>query len=347
MGVAIGKLIEDAKQKFELNNTHTNKRFGFDAYNILYQFITSIRGIDGEPLKNKDGVVTSHLNGMFYRVLNLLSNNIDISFIYDGKSIDLKLKTQNERRARKEIAKAHFKDAVDRGDLQDMHKFSKRFVSLDDNIIKESKELLGYMGVSIINAPSEAEAQISYMTRNNMFDYTVSQDFDCLLFNSPNLLRNLTVSQKKKVPSKNLYVDINPEIIYLDLVLEKLNISREKLIYLSMLIGTDFNDKIQGIGPKTALKLVLGNDSFKDIEKVLIDKNKKIDFDYKEILDVFENPIISKNPEIEKNTFSQKKIENMLVDRFDFSYDRINSILNKFTKEKDDKNKQKTIDQWF
>ncbi len=347
MGVAIGKLIEDAKQKFEINSSFSNKKFGFDASNILYQFITTIRGIDGEPLKNKDDKVTSHLNGLFYRILNLLSNNIDIYFIYDGKSIDLKHKTQNERRERKEIARESFKDAVERGDLEDMNKFSKRFASIDENIIEESKELLSYMGVSIINAPSEAEAQISYLTREKILDYTVSQDYDCLLFNSPNLVRNLTVSKKKKIPSKNIYVDISPEIIYLEKVLEKLNITREKLIYLSILIGTDFNDKIEGVGPKTALKLVLENNSFENIEKVLKEKNKVINFNYKEIYDIFDNPIISKSPEIYKNNFNKKKIENMLVDKFDFSYERVSSILNKFIKEKEESQKQKIIDKWI
>lgn len=347
MGVAIGKLLEDSKHKFEINNSYKDKRFGFDAYNILYQFLTTIRGIDGEPLKNKEGIVTSHLNGLFYRVLNLLSNNIDIYFVYDGKSIDLKQKTKDQRRERKEVAKAHFKDAVERGDLEDMNKFSRRFASIDENIIKESKELLGYMGVSIINAPSEAEAQISYMARNNLLDYTVSQDFDCLLFNSPNLVRNLTVSQKKKIVSKNIYVNVSPEIIYLEDALNNLKLTREKLVYLSMLIGTDFNDKVEGIGPKNAYKLVLENNSFQDIEKKLLEKGKKIDFDYKEILDVFNNPIVSKTIEIEKNSFNKNKIESMLVDRFDFSQERVSSIIDKFLKEKEESQKQKSINKWF
>lgn len=347
MGVAIGKLLDSSKHKFELSIDHKNKRFGFDSYNILYQFLTTIRGVDGEPLKNNQGVVTSHLNGLFYRVLNLLSNNIDIYFVYDGKSIDLKQKTQDKRRERKEVAKENFKDAVERGDLEDMHKFSKRFAYIDENIILESKELLSYMGVSIINAPSEAEAQISYMTREGLLDFTVSQDFDCLLFNSPNLVRNLTVSQKKKIPSKNIYIDVSPEIIYLENVFKNLNLDRKKLINLSILIGTDFNEKIEGIGPMTALKLVRENNSFKDIEKILKDKGKNINFDYKEIYEVFENPIVSKNPEINKNKFNRDKIEEMLINRFDFSKERVTSILDKFAKEKEESNKQKTINKWF
>jgi flap endonuclease-1 len=347
MGVAIGKLIEESKQKFEFNHTHKHKKFGFDAYNILYQFLTTIRGVDGEPLKNENGDITSHLNGLFYRMLNILSNDVDVFFVYDGKSIDLKQKTQDERRSRKEIAKEHFKDAVLRGDLEDMNKFSKRITSIDDKIIQESKDLLKAMGISIIDAPSEAEAQISYMTKENLLDFTVSQDFDCLLFGSPNLVRNLTVSRKKKIPSKNIYVDINPEIIYLKETLEKLNLSREKLIYLSMLIGTDFNDKVEGVGPKTALKLVLENNSFESIEKSLKEKNKVVNFDYKEIENIFLNPLISKNPEISKSEFDRNKIENILIDRFNFSQERVVNSLDKFITARNNSNKQKTIDKWF
>jgi len=347
MGVAIGKLIEESKEKFEFNNNHKHKKFGFDAYNILYQFLTTIRGIDGEPLKNANGDITSHLNGLFYRMLNLLSNNIDIFFVYDGKSIALKEKTQEKRRSRKELAKESFNDAVLRGDLEDMNKFSKRITSIDEKIISESKELLSAMGVSIIDAPSEAEAQISYLTITNFLDYTVSQDFDCLLFGSPNLLRNLTVSRKKKIPSKNIYVDVNPEIIYLDQVVDKLNISREKLIWLSMLIGTDFNDKVEGVGPKTALKLVLEHDTFEGIEKTLKEKNKAVNFDYKEIQDIFINPIVDKTPNILTSDFDRKKIENILIDKFNFSQERVVNSLDKFITEKSDSDKQKTIDQWF
>ena len=347
MGIYLSKLVEDSKRKFELNSSLYKKRFGFDAYNILYQFITTIRGVDGEPLKNEDGKITSHLNGLFYRVLNFLSNDLEVYFVFDGKSIDLKKKTQDERKSRKEIAKKNFEDAVIRGDLEDMNKFSRRFASIDENIILESKELLGYMGVSIIQAPSEAEAQISYMTSKNELDFTVSQDFDCLLFNSPNLVRNLTVSMKKKIPSKNIYVDVSPEIIYLEEVLKNLNISREKLIWLSMLIGTDFNDKVEGVGPKTAYKLVLENNSFEDIEKVLYEKGKKINFDYKEISSIFENPVIEKNPVIERNKFNKEKIESYLIDKFNFSQDRVSLVLDKFLKEKDEKEKQKSINKWF
>lgn len=347
MGVAIGNLLDDVKEQFILTNIYKNKSFGFDAYNILYQFLTTIIGIDGNPLKNNQGSVTSHLNGLFYRVLNLLSNDIKIYFVFDGESIDLKQKTLDERRTRKDFAKESFEQAVTQGNLEDMYKFSRRMITIDDEIIKESKQLLSFMGVGVIDAPTEAEAQISYMTKNNLLDYTVSQDFDCLLFGSPNLVRNLTISKKKKIPSKNIYANVPPEIIYLEKVYDKLNLSREKLINLAILIGTDFNEKIKGIGPKTALKLVREFNNFSEIEKYLKEKNKKVNFDYKEVYDVFENPIISKKVDLGLPKFNKTKIENMLVDKFDFSYDRVSNVLNKFLKEKEEQNKQKKITDWI
>lgn len=347
MGVAIGPLIKEYKDEFKLSNEYKHKRFGFDSYNILYQFLTSIRGIDGEPLKNKDGEVTSHLNGLFYRLLNLKSNDIDMCFVFDGKSNSLKQKTKDKRQEIKEKAQENLDKATLEGNVSDIQKFSRQTVSLNKQIIDESKELLNAMGVSYFDAPSEAEAQISHMTANNLLDFTVSQDYDSLLFGSPNLVRNLTVSGKRKVPYKNIYVDILPEIINSNKLFEKLEITREKLIWMSILIGTDFNDKVEGIGPKTALKLVKENESFEEILDYLKSKNKEVSFDYKEIEDIFLNPNVDKNPQIVKGKFDQEKIRDILINKAHFSEERINNTLNKFVKEKEEKDKQKSLSKWF
>jgi len=346
LGIAIGKLIEDCKQEFNVEKS-SKKRFGFDAFNVLYQFLTTIRGVDGEPLKNNRGEVTSHLNGLFYRLINLLSYNIEIVFVFDGKSHSLKQKTKDKRAEKKEIAKDNYNRAVEEGNLEDVRKYSKQFTRLDDKILSESKELLLAMGVSYIEAPSEAEAQISYLTSIGQLDYTVSQDYDCLLFGSNNLVRNLTVSGKKKIPSKNIYLNITPEIIYLEKVIKNLGISREKLIWLALLIGTDFNDKVLGVGPVTALKLVKENNSFEELISKLKEKGKDVNFDYRKIQDIFLKPNISKEPKIIKGKFDSNKIKEILVNRADFSEERIELSLNKYLKLKEERDKQKTISDWF
>ena len=346
MGVAIGPLIEDCKKKIDLSE-FKGKKFGFDAYNMLYQFVTTIRGIDGEPLKNENGEITSHLSGIFYRISNVLSNGITPVFVYDGVSNVLKNQTKQNRRNKRAEAKEKLDKAILDEDLESMNKFSRQSATIDKKIIDESQELLEAMGVSCFTAPGEAEAQISYMTANNQVDYCVSQDFDCLLFGSPNLVKNIGVSGKRKVPFKKVYVDVYPYILESEQVFSKLEITREKLIWMSMLIGTDFNNKVEGIGPKTALKLVQDNNSFENILAELKSKNKELDFDYKEIQDIFLNPDVNKAPVYEKQTFNRQKIEHILVDKAGFEEKRTINYLNEFEKKRNEVDKQKTLSRWF
>ena len=346
MGVAIGSLIEDCKKRIDLSE-FKGQKFGFDAYNMLYQFVTTIRGIDGEPLKNEKGEITSHYSGIFYRISNVLSNGITPVFVYDGISHELKNKTKQDRRDRRAIAKEKLDKAILEEDIENMNRFARQSATIDGKIIDESKELLEAMGVSCFTAPGEAEAQISYMTANNQVDYCVSQDFDCLLFGSPNLLKNIGASGKRKVPFKKVYIDVYPYVIESEQVFSKLGITREKLIWMSMLIGTDFNNKVEGIGPNTALKLVQENNSFEDILKQLKEKNKEIDFDYKEIQDIFLNPNIEKDPIFEKQTFNRQKIEHILVDKAGFEEKRTINYLNEFEKKRNEVDKQKTLSKWF
>jgi flap endonuclease-1 len=346
MGVAIGSLIEDCKKKIELSD-FKGKKFGFDAYNMLFQFVTTIRGIDGEPLKNENGEITSHYSGIFYRISNVLSFGIKPIFVYDGKSHELKAKTKQERRERRELAKEKLEKAIAEEDLENINKLSRQAATIDNKIIEESKELLNAMGVPCFTAPGEAEAQISFMTSIGQTDYSVSQDYDCFLFGSPNLIKNIGVSGKRKVPFKKVYVDVYPYILESERIFSKLNITREKLIWMSLLIGTDFNDKVEGVGPKTALKLVRENSSFEDIIIQLKEKNKEINFDYKEIMDIFLKPDIEKSPIYEKPIFDRQKIEHILIDKANFDEKRIKNYLNEFEKKRNEVDKQKTLNDWF
>lgn len=346
MGVAIGSLIEDCKKKIELSD-FKGKKFGFDAYNMLFQFVTTIRGIDGEPLKNENGEITSHYSGLFYRISNVLSYGIKPIFVYDGESHELKAKTRQERRERRAIAKKKLEKARAEEDIVGINKFSRQAATIDEKIIEESKELLTAMGVPCFTAPGEAEAQISFMTLTGQIDYCVSQDFDCFLFGSPNLLRNIGVSGKRKVPFKKVYIDVYPYVIESEKIFSKLNITREKLIWMSLLIGTDFNDKVEGVGPKTALKLVQENDSFEDIITQLKEKNKEIDFDYKEIIDIFLKPDIERNPIYDRPIFDRQKIEHILIDKANFEEKRTVNYLNEFEKKRNEVDKQKTLNDWF
>ena len=124
-------------------------------------------------------------------------------------------------------------------------------------MVAEARELLRLMGVPTVQAPSEGEAQAAHMAATSP-DITAaaSKDYDSLLFGAPRLVRFLSISGKEFLPSQGTFRPIVPETIVLEQLLAGWGITRELLVDLAMLIGTDFNEGIKGIGPKKALALV-------------------------------------------------------------------------------------------
>ncbi len=235
----------------------SGKVVAIDAYNALYQFLAIIRQPDGTPLKDSTGKVTSHLSGLFYRTSNLVEMGIKPIYVFDGAPPVLKRAEIERRRQIKVEAAVHYEKAVAKGDMAKARMFAQATTSMKDYMKDDSMRLLDLMGLPWVQAPSEGEAQAAHMTRKGDADYCASQDYDSLLFGAPMLLRNITISGRRKLPSKNIYVDVVPELVELDKVLKECGITHEQLIDVGILIGTDFNpDGIKGLGPKTALKLI-------------------------------------------------------------------------------------------
>ena len=343
MGVNLSKLVE--KEEITIDSL-SGKKIGIDSYNMLYQFLASIRGPDGLPLADSSGNVTSHLTGLFYRTINLCEKRIKPVFVFDGVPSELKKETLRKRRVVRTDAELKSSEALQRGEMGEAKKFGSRALKLTREMVFEAKTLLNYLGIPVVEAPQEGEAQASVMVSKKLVDGVVSQDFDCLLFGANELYRNVGFSGKRKVAGKNFYVDIKPEHISLERVLLQLKIDRKKLIWLGLLVGTDFNNKFPKIGPKTAIKLVQENNSF---ESIIEKTGFEPDFDYKEIEDIFLNPVSKEVKEIdliEKMPDKEKGLE-FLVEKHDFSKERVESTLNKFIREKEEKEKQKGLSEWF
>ena len=343
MGVNLSELVE--KQEISLDFL-TGKTVGVDTYNMLYQFLASIRGPDGLPLADSHGNVTSHLTGLFYRTLNLVDLGVKPVFVFDGKPSKLKYETLRKRREARTDAEKKSETALQEGNLEEAQKFGSRALRLTPEMTQEAKEMLSYMGVPVVEAPQEGEAQASVMVSKGQLFGVVSQDFDCLLFGANHLFRNIGMSGKRKVAGKNFYVDVKPQHLELESVLKQLGMTRERLIWLGILVGTDFNEKFPRIGPKTALKLVRENNSF---EEIIAKTKHEPDFDYKEIVDVFQNPVsVEVNSNNLKPTVPNKaKLVEFLVEKHDFSRDRVESTLNAFLKKREEVEKQKNLSQWF
>jgi flap endonuclease-1 len=281
MGVKIADIVEKKELSFE----EVPKLVAIDAYNAIYQFLSSIRQADGTPLMDAQGRVTSHLSGLFYRTCNLLGKGISPIYVFDGKPSDLKKKTIEQRAERKREAEEKLATAREKGDTEGMRLYSQQTSRLTREMAEESKELLALMGIPVVQAQSEGEAQCAMMCANGLVQAAASQDYDALLFGTPVLIKNLTIAGRRKLPRKNSFIDVLPERIDLQQNLDALGITRKKLVWIGILAGTDFNAGIKGIGAKKALKLVRENDSFEGILKKIGQ-----DIDYAPVEDLFMNP---------------------------------------------------------
>lgn len=337
MGVKLSEIIPREPISFDLL---AGKIIAIDTSNMLFQFLTSIRQSNGNPLMDSRGNITSHLVGISSRISNLVSKGIKPCFIFDGKPPKQKYKERERRASIKKEASIKYKEAEELGDEDNMLKYSRMSTHLTKEIIEESKLLLNYMGLPVIQAPSEAEAQAAYMCRKKHVWAVASSDYDCLLYQCPRMITNLTLSQKRRT-STGLTKNITPELIELSKVLSELEIDHKQLIVLAILVGTDYNiGGVKGIGPKKALKLVQSDKSFDTIFKDL-----GAEFDWKEIFNIFENMPTTGDYKLEFKEPDRGKIKELLIDEHEFSESRVDSMLENLSFKKD--KAQTVLNKWF
>jgi flap endonuclease-1 len=340
MGVKLSDIIQKKRISFE---DLENKKIAVDFSNAAYQFLSSIRQRDGTPLMDSKGNITSHLQGILSRSLNLLSQKIKICYVLDGPPPDLKHKTQLKRKELKIAAKEKFEVAKEEGNKELMLRYSKQSIKLTKEMCKESKELIQALGMPTINAPSEADAQIAFCCKNNDVWAASTTDFDVLLHQCPKVITNLTLSQKRKSPTGAI-IKTTPELIELNQALSNLNISQDQLISLALLVGTDYNSGIKGIGPKKGLKIIREL----KIPKKIFSTHKIEDIDWQEAFELFKNMKIKKDYSLSWQSPDIEKVLKILVDRHDFSEQRVLSSLNKLNKTNVKINKdQKGLNSWM
>ncbi|MEA2055643.1 MAG: flap endonuclease-1 [Candidatus Thermoplasmatota archaeon] len=328
MGVDIGSLFR--KETISINDLH-DRVIAIDAHNVLYQFLASIRQRDGTPLKDQNGEITSHLSGLFHRTANLVDVCIRPVYSFDGKPHPLKAKTIQQRRERKEKAEKEWEEALDAGDIAKARSKAQQTSRLTDEMVKQSKELLDALGIPYVQAPSEGEAQASYMVKKGEAYAAGSQDFDCLLIGSPVLIRNLTSSQRRKKPGKESYTKVYPKQIRLEQNLKILGITHKQLVDMAILIGTDFNDGIKGIGPKKSLKLIKKTGNIKNAIATFGGENAPTFEEIAEIRKIFLRPNVTDDYTLEWSEPNNEKVFKILCDAHHFSQERIESTLKKYS----------------
>jgi flap endonuclease-1 len=343
LGVNLRDLVPKTAVKLE---DLGGKIIAIDAYNALYQFLAIIRQPDGTPLKDNSGRVTSHLSGLLYRTSNLVEMGIKPIYVFDGKPPALK-ETEISRRVKvKQAAAVLYERALKEGKTEDARMYAQATSHLKDYMADDSKRLLNLMGLPWIQAPSEGEAQAAYITKRGDADYCASQDYDSLLFGAPKLVRNVTISGRRRLPSKNLYVEVIPEVVDLEQVLKECGITYEQLIDVGILIGTDFNpDGIKGLGPKTALKLVKEHGNIENALPYL--KEAQFPVEPRRIREIFLHPEVTDNYRVEWKEPNAEGIVDFICRERDFSEDRVRKALEKMQTGLTRAKGKTTLEKWF
>lgn len=327
MGLQFKDLV--VKQETSISELH-GRTLAIDSMNMLYQFLTTIRAADGSVLTDKHGNITSHLIGLFSRTTALMEEGLKLIFVFDGKPPAIKQKTWEKRTAAKVEASLKLKEAEEAGNIKDMKKFSSRTSILNKDMITDAKNLIRALGLPMVEAPSEGEAQTAYMVKKGDAYASISQDYDNLIFGCPRLIRNLSIAGKRKKTGTLGYLIVKPEMIVLSEVLEHLGLSIDQLRVLAILVGTDYNPGgVKGIGPKTALKLVQeqGPDFAAVFREAEWDKQYP-NLEWKEVFETIRSIPVTDNYSLHWKKVDEKELIELLVQRHDFGEERVRSKIN-------------------
>lgn len=343
LGVDLGDIIP--RRKISIDEL-TGKALAVDAYNALYQFLAIIRQPDGTPLKDRQGRITSHLSGLLYRTANLGEKGVKLVYVFDGEPPDLKEMEIKRRQRTKEEATVKYVEAIKRGEVREARKYAQMTSHLKENMVDDAKRLLTSMGVPWVQAPSEGEAQAAYMAQRGDVWAAVSQDHDSLLFGAPRLVRNLTITGRRKLPRRDAYVEVEPEEVELEAALKELGITKEQLVDLGIIIGTDFNPQlVRGIGPKTALRLMKEHGN---LGKVLASLEEvKFEDDLEKVREIFLRPNVSSDYEIQWKTVNEDEAVRFLCGERDFSEERVRNALTKMAAGMIDAKRKPTLESFF
>lgn len=328
MGVKFKDIVNPESIKFE---DLKGKTVALDAANIIYQFLSIIRQADGTPLMDHRGKVTSHFSGILYRTTSLIEREINPFYVFDGAPSVLKKSTQMKRSEVKEESRKKWREALENGNIEEARKYAGRTSRMSTEIIEGSKKLLELMGIPYIQAKGEGEAQASYMVERGDAWCVGSQDYDCILFGATRMVKNLTITKGKA----------NLELIKLQKVLEEINLSREQLIDVAILVGTDFNEGVKGIGAKKGINLIKKHG---DVFKVLDELNLELEVDPKDLREIFLEHDFLSDYQLKWENPDREAIVEFLAGEHDFSEDRLVNALDKLKKL--DSN-QSSLEKWF
>ncbi len=327
MGFNLSPLV--VKRELSLDDLR-GRTLAVDANNMLYQFLALIRMRDGRPFTDSKGNITSHLLGLLMRTTRLMGDySMRPIFVFDGKPPALKKETLEARRQYREKARREWEEAASRGDYESAWSKAVTMNSLNQTMQDDARKLLTLMGVPVVQAPQEGEAQAAHMAALGQVWAANSRDYDSVLFGAPRLVRYVTISGQEFLPSKGVARPLIPELIELQRLLDSLQITRQQLVDLAILVGTDFNKGIKGVGPKTALKLIKLNG---DLHNLPEQYRKELPDNLEELRLIFMEPAVTEAYDIRFKQPDERGLREFLCEQRGFSKERVDLALERMVK---------------
>jgi len=325
MGVDLGPITP--RQRLPLAGLR-GRTLAVDAAIQLYQFLSILRLKDGSPLQDREGHVTSHLSGLLFRTVGLIAEHgVRFVFVFDGAPPELKRREIERRREVKRKADVDYQAALAAGDTAKAWSKLVQTTRLTSEMIADARRLLDLLGIPWVEAPEEAEAQAAYMAIQGDCWAAESKDFDTLLFGAPRMARFVGIAGREFLPSQGAFRKVEPEVIDLAVMLKELSLSRKQLVDAAILIGTDFNDGVKGIGPKTAVKLLRQHGS---LEGLPAETRSKLPGNLEEIRGYFLSPPTTNDYEVLPQRPDLEGARRFLVEERDFAAKRVDEVLERY-----------------
>jgi len=342
MGTNLRPII--VKKEISLEQLRRRK-LAVDANNMLYQFLSVIRFPDGSPLKDSRGSITSHLAGLAFRTTRLIAEHKILPvFVFDGKPPTLKADEIEKRGELRKKYALEWREAFEKRDYAKAFSKAVMTARLTKHMADDAKLFLQLLGIPYIQAPSEAEAQCAYMAMKGDVWAANSRDYDSLLFGAPRLVRYITISGREFMPSRGVSRKLRPELIDLREFLLHHGITREQLIDLAVLIGTDFNSGIRGIGPRKALKLMR---RYESLDQLPNDLRLQLPRNYVEIREIFLRPPVTDDYQIAYESANEEGLLRFLCGEHDFSLDRVEKVIERMRGVSQSTKSQSELENWF
>lgn len=331
MGTPISDFVSREKYELEhyreLSGKGEYETVAVDLPGFLYQFFYKITGPNNEALTDDEGRKTSHLNGLYYRTMNLLANRLRPVFVLEGDAPTAKSETIEARRQRREEVESQLRMAEELGLEETADEIRGKYVDFNNEDIENTIPLFEALGCPVVQAPGEAEAQCARMAAEGIVDYAVSQDYDTLLFGAPVMLQNLNSSSVDHINlQESLTTFWYDHLEFEDRPLD-VQEALQRLIWTGIMLGSDYNRSPHGVGPVSATTIASNSTTFDDVmnecDRARTDGQPVDRDEWYRALEIYTDPNVNVDFEPEWTLPDRSEIHEVLVEKHDFDSDRV------------------------